>query len=93
MSLPRFFSRVGDSISPLLASATDSASLDVREFLERKSIVLRGPDDLDRHQHHLAGFALLANLCARLYPTIRAHRAIGGRGSVSRRDIADQPGL
>lgn len=71
MSLPRFFSRVGDSITPLLVGAGDSASLDVGEFLASKSIVLRGPEDLDRHQNHRAGFALLANLCARLYPTIR----------------------
>ncbi len=65
MSLPRFFSRVKDSIDPLLGGA------DVGEFLSSKSVLLRASPDLDQHPFHMAGFLLLANLCARLYPTLR----------------------
>lgn len=66
MSLPRFFSRVSDSITPLIAGGGD-----VREFLATKSVRLDGPEDLELHQFHAAGFLLLVNLCARLYPEIR----------------------
>jgi hypothetical protein len=66
MSLPRFFARVSDAISPLLAAETD-----VRAILAEKSVRLDAPDNLDSDPHHLAGFLLLVNLCARLYPEIR----------------------
>lgn len=65
MSLPRFFSRVNDSIGPLL-----SARADVRTFLAEKSVSLQAPTDLEQHHLHVAGFLLLVNLCARLYPRI-----------------------
>lgn len=65
MSLPRFFSRVNDSIGPLL-----SARADVRTFLAGKVVSLQAPTDLEQHHLHVAGFLLLANLCARLYPCI-----------------------
>lgn len=66
MSLPRFFSRVNDSIGPLLV-----AGADVRDFLSTKSVLLEAPDDLEQHPYHMAGFLLLVNLCARLYPQLR----------------------
>ena len=65
LSLPKFFSRVSDSIGPLLGGS------DVREFLSSKSVLLVAPDDLDQHPFHLAGFLLSVNLCARLYPQLR----------------------
>src|SRR5258708_6061450 len=65
MSLPRFFSRVDDSISPLLVGA------DVRGFLADKTVCLVVPADIERHPFHAAGFQLLVNLCARLYPAIQ----------------------
>ena len=66
MSLPSFFSRISDSITPLLRDEAD-----LRSFLEGKSVRLEAPDDLELHPFHLAGFLLLVNLCARLYPRIR----------------------
>lgn len=65
MSLPRFFPRVNDSIGPLL-----SARADVKAFLADKSVSLQAPTDLEQHHLHVAGFLLLANLCARFYPRI-----------------------
>lgn len=70
MSLPRFFSRVNDSIGPLLAPGA-AGGADVRAFLSDKSVLLQAPDDLEQHQFHVPGFLLLVNLCARLYPRIR----------------------
>lgn len=64
MSLPRFFSRVSDSISPLFRGA------DVGVFLSSKTVQLVAPADLDQHPFHLAGFLLVVNLCARLYPRL-----------------------
>ncbi|MHB1863807.1 MAG: ThiF family adenylyltransferase [Gemmatimonadaceae bacterium] len=55
-----------DALTPLVAGAAD-----VREFLEHKAVRLDAPGDIDVHQFHAAGFLLLANLCARLYPEIR----------------------
>ncbi|MHB2032746.1 MAG: ThiF family adenylyltransferase [Gemmatimonadaceae bacterium] len=55
-----------DALTPLIAGAAD-----VREFLEHKAVRLEAPADIDVHQFHAAGFLLLANLCARLYPEIR----------------------
>lgn len=66
MSLPRFYSRVNDSISPLLLQGGD-----VREFLGDKAIRLDAPEEIEQHQFHVAGFLLLVNLCARLYPELR----------------------
>lgn len=66
MSLPRFFSRVSDAITPLLGADNDAS-----QFLEGKSVRLDCPPDIERHQYHVAGLLLLANLCARLYPEIR----------------------
>ena len=66
MSLPRFFSRIDDSLGPLLMAATN-----VRELLSSKSVLLEASDNLPRHPLHRAGFLLLVNLCARLYPAIR----------------------
>jgi hypothetical protein len=66
VSLPRFFSRVNDSIGPFL-----SARADVRTFLADKSVSLQAPSDLELHHLHVAGFLLLVNLCARLYPRIQ----------------------
>jgi len=65
VSLPRFFSRIGDSIGPLIGGS------DVRAFLSSKSVLLAAPPDLDQHPFHLAGFLLSVNLCARLYPQLR----------------------
>jgi hypothetical protein len=56
---------VNDSITPLLIAGTD-----VRAFLADKSVLLVAADDLEQHQDHVAGFLLLVNLCARLYPKI-----------------------
>lgn len=66
MSLPRFFSRVSDSIGPLLG-----AGADVREFLRTRAVRLEAPGNVELHQFHAAGFLLTVNLCARLYPEIR----------------------
>ena len=65
MSIPKFFSRVSDSIGPLLGRS------DVAAFLSSKSVLLAAPPDLDQHPFHLAGFLLSVNLCARLYPQLR----------------------
>lgn len=65
MSLPRFFSRVNDSIGPLL-----TARADVGPFLAEKSVSIQAPTDLEQHHLHVAGFLLVVNLCARLYPRI-----------------------
>lgn len=43
---------------------------DLHEFLAERTVLLVGSDDLDRQPFHLAGFLLLVNLCARLYPRI-----------------------
>jgi len=66
MSLPRFFSRVKDSIGPLLVGEADT-----RELLASTSVLLEAPTSIEEHPYHVAGLMLLANLCARLYPTIR----------------------
>lgn len=65
VSLPRFFSRVSDSIGPLVGTGAD-----IRRFLTGKAIRLDAPEDLELDQFHVAGFLLLVNLCARLYPEI-----------------------
>lgn len=65
MSLPRFFSRVGDSIGPFIGAT------DARTFLISKVVHLDAPESLELHSFHVAGFLLLVNLCARLYPEIR----------------------
>lgn len=70
MTLPRFFSRVNDAIGPLLAAGTGGGA-DVKAFLSDKSVLLQASDDLDQHPFHAAGFLLVVNLCARLYPRIR----------------------
>jgi len=44
---------------------------DVQDFLKAQVVRLEAPDDLELHQFHVAGFLLLVNLCARLYPAIR----------------------
>lgn len=66
MSLARFYSRIDDAISPLLAGAAD-----LQAFLAEKVVCLEAPDDLEQHPVHLAGFVLATNLCARLYPRLR----------------------
>lgn len=66
MSLPRFISRVSDSIGPLLIGGANT-----RDVLAAKSVLLEAPDAIEQHPFHVAGFLLLVNLCARLYPTIR----------------------
>src|ERR1043166_8280000 len=66
VSLPRFFSRISYLISPLLVAGSD-----VGQFLSTKSVRLDAPAALEAHPHLLAGFHLLVNLCARLYPGIR----------------------
>ena len=65
MSLPKFFPRIENAITPLL-----SAEADLEEFLSEKAVSLRIPEDISQHPFHVAGFMLLVNLCARLYPKI-----------------------
>jgi hypothetical protein len=66
MTLPRFFSRVDDAISPLLSDTTN-----LHEFLEKKTVCLAVPEELEKHPIHLAGLLLATNLCARVYPRLR----------------------
>lgn len=69
MALPRFFSRVNDSIGPLILGG--AGGTDVAAFLADKTVLLRAPDDIEQQQFHVPGFLLLVNLCARLYPALR----------------------
>src|SRR5687768_3974011 len=66
MTLPRFFARVDDAISPLLSDTTD-----LHEFLNNRTVCLAVPDQLEKHPIHLAGLLLATNLCARVYPRLR----------------------
>src|ERR1035437_4783544 len=66
MSVPRFFSRVDDAISPLLSDPAD-----LHSFLSTKTVCLEAPEDLEKHPIHIAGFLLATNLCARIYPRLR----------------------
>jgi hypothetical protein len=65
MSIARFHSRIADSIQPLLVPGAN-----VQQLLGNTSVRLEAPDNLEQHPHHLAGFFLAVNLCARLYPHI-----------------------
>lgn len=47
------------------------ARTDVGVFLADKSVRLEAPSDIELNPFHAAGFQLLVNLCARLYPEIR----------------------
>jgi molybdopterin/thiamine biosynthesis adenylyltransferase len=66
MSIPRFFSRVDDAISPLLSDPAD-----LHSFLATKTVCLEAPDDVEKHPIHIAGFLFATNLCARIYPRLR----------------------
>lgn len=65
VSLARFFSRAQDAIGPLLKS-----SIDLERHLLAQHVALTAADILERHPVHIAGFMLLVNLCARLYPKL-----------------------
>lgn len=65
MSTARFFSRVQDSISPLIG-----AHRDVGEVLQSRVVQLRATDSIVDSPTQMAGFSLACNLAARLYPAI-----------------------
>lgn len=66
MSIPRFFFRVGDALTPLLRN-----SIGLEKFLAETSVSLEAPPGIEEHPAQLAGFLLTANICARTYPRLR----------------------
>lgn len=84
MSVPRFFPRVLDAITPFIGSEGD-----IQAFLSDTVVALRAPASLARHRAHLEGFLLATNLCARLYPriSIRASRSVTASAIMSARRI------
>jgi len=66
MTVPRFYSRIDDAITPLL-----SGGIDLPAFLDSRIVSLEAPDNIEENPVHVAGFALATNLCARLYPNLR----------------------
>lgn len=73
MSLPRFVSRIQDSLGPLLSEGNAIGSA-TRAFLESKHVRIETTQEIENQSHHIAGLHLLVNLVARLYPriTVRA---------------------
>lgn len=68
MTLPRFFPRVADALSPLLRSADRS---ELAAHLEQTTLTLRGSQQVADDPTHRAGFLLAVNLATRLYPRLR----------------------
>lgn len=66
MTLPRFYPRVGDAITPIL-----HRPIDLEDYLGAKVVSLEAPTEIEDYPLHVAGFLLAANLSARLYPRIR----------------------
>lgn len=67
MTSPRFFDRFADAALPLFEGA-DRAAL--RGWTEGLGQTLRAPSSIEEHPGHTAGFLLLCNLGARLYPRL-----------------------
>lgn len=65
MKKPRFFSRVIDSLGPLVGG-----NVDLFDVLSTEVVHLRASKSLEKRVEHVQGFLLAANLCARLYPRI-----------------------
>lgn len=68
MTVPRFFHRIHDAIEPLLRSP-----LSLEEHLSARRIVISTDETAASEPSLLAGFMLLVNLCARIYPRIDVH--------------------
>ncbi len=68
MKLPRFFSRIGDAVLPVLGLGERD---ELARVLSDTTVTLHADEAVTRSPAHAAGFLLAANLLARLYPRIR----------------------
>lgn len=71
MSLPRFISRIQDSVGPLFSGPSGIVSASqTQAVLATKRVRIEASPEIEQHPYHLAGLHLLTNLAARLYPRI-----------------------